>query len=51
MLLHNPGHSLILQHFRDNKECGVTEELPPIDKNLKYDFNYQVLFFLYIQRQ
>ncbi len=36
------GHGLILKHFRQN-ECGVTEELPPIEKNLKYDFNYQVL--------
>ena len=28
-------------HFRQNEECGVLEELEPIDTNLKYDFNYQ----------
>ena len=32
----------MLQHFRRNEECGVLEELEPVDINLKYDFNYQV---------
>ncbi len=32
----------MLQHFRPNEECGVLEELEPIDSNLKYDFNLQV---------
>ena len=33
----------MLQHFRRNEECGVLEELEPVDINLKYDFNYQVI--------
>ena len=33
----------MLQHFRPNEECGLLEELEPIDSNLKYDFNYQVI--------
>ena len=37
------GHGLRVQHFRWNKECNVTEELRSIDKNFRYDFNYQVL--------
>ena len=36
------GHGLVLQHFRRNEECGVLEELEPVDINQKYDFNYQV---------
>ena len=32
----------MLQHFRRNEECGVLEELEPVDINQKYDFNYQV---------
>ena len=35
------GVGLNLQHLRYNSECDVYEELEPIDKNLKYDFNYQ----------
>lgn len=35
------GRGLTLQHFRYNTECGVLEELEPIDQNLRYDFNYQ----------
>ena len=31
------GHGLVLQHFRRNEECGVLEELEPVDINLKYD--------------
>ena len=36
-----PGRALILEHYRKNEECGVLEELEPIDINLSYDFNYQ----------
>ena len=36
------GHGLRVRHFRQNEECGVTEELPPVDENLHYDFNLQV---------
>jgi len=36
------GYGLNVQHFRKNEECGVTEELEPIDTNMQYDFNYQV---------
>ena len=35
------GHGLVVRHFRLNEECGVLEELEPIDENRKYDFNYQ----------
>ena len=35
------GHGLTVQHLRYNSECDVYEELEPIDKNLKYDFNFQ----------
>ena len=34
------GHGLVLHHFREN-ECGLLEELQPIDENKRYDFNYQ----------
>ena len=36
------GYGLNVQHFRKNEECGVTEELEPIDTNMQYDFDYQV---------
>ena len=36
------GHGLRVQHFRQNEECGVTEELPPVDENLRFDNNFQV---------
>ena len=39
----------MVQHFRKNSECDVFEELEPIDKNLKYDFNYQQ--FNHLQRE
>ena len=35
------GHGLVVRHFRQNEECGVLEELEPIDENRRYDFNYQ----------
>ena len=33
-----------MQHFRQNEECGATEELVTIDENLHYDFDYQVKY-------
>ena len=42
MSFFSTGSGLVLQHFRPNEECGVLEELEPIDSNLNYDFNYQV---------
>ena len=44
------GHGLKLQHFRMNPECGVLEELPPIDVNLQYDFDYQQTVHLPAER-
>lgn len=35
------GKGLVIQHIRRNAECGATEELEPVDKDLQYDFNYQ----------
>ena len=35
------GRGLIVQHYRYNEECGVLEELEPIDQNMRYDFDYQ----------
>ncbi len=43
-----PGSGVVLQHFRKNEECDVLEELPPIETNLKYDFNYQVYQLLQV---
>ena len=40
------GHGLTLEHIRYNSECGVYEELEPIDENLKYDFDYQQFTYL-----
>ena len=44
------GHGLKVQHFRMNSECGVLEELPPIDVNLQYDFDYQQTVHLPAER-
>ena len=41
------GHGAVVRHLRNNEQCGLLEELPPIDQNLKYDFNFQV--HVYIQ--
>ena len=41
LIFYHSGHGLTLQHIRYNSECGVYEELEPIDNNLKYDFDYQ----------
>ena len=40
------GSGLLVQHFRENKECGVLEEMEPIDENRRYDFNYQQFTYL-----
>ena len=40
--LHLSGTGLVVQHYTQNEECDVTEELEPIDKNLRYDFSFQV---------
>ena len=40
------GHGLTVQHIRYNSECDVYEELEPIDRNLKYDFNFQQITHL-----
>ena len=40
------GRGLELQHLRWNSECEVYEELPPIDLNLNYDFNFQQTTYL-----
>lgn len=36
------GTSLVLQHYRFNRECNVLEELAPVDMNLHYHTDYQV---------
>ena len=35
------GRGVTLRHFRMTSTCGGLQELPPIDQNLKYDFNFQ----------
>ena len=35
------GHGLTVEHIRYNSDCDVYEELEPIERNLKYDFNFQ----------
>ena len=40
------GHGLIIEHFRENEQCGVLEAMEPIDENRKYDFNYQQFTYL-----
>ena len=34
------GHGLALEHYR-TAECGVLEEVEPVERNLFYDFNFQ----------
>ena len=41
-VLYHAGTALNVRHFRENSECGAIEELPPIDSNPSYDFDYQV---------
>jgi hypothetical protein len=43
------GRGLTIRHFRRNMECGVLEELEPIDQNLNYDFNFQQ--FVHLPRE
>ena len=40
------GRGLELQHIRWNSECGVHEELAPIDLNPNYDFDFQQTTYL-----
>ena len=35
----------MVRHFRES-ECGLLEELEPIDENRRYDFNYQQVTLL-----
>ena len=30
-----------LLHLREQEDCNGVRELKPIDRNLRYDFNYQ----------
>ena len=39
------GHGLVVRHYRES-ECGLLEELEPIDENRRYDFNYQQVTLL-----
>ena len=40
--MHVIGRGLIVHHLRRTDSCnGEYEELPPIDFNLQYDFNFQ----------
>ncbi len=34
------GHGLVVDHYRET-ECGLMEQMEPIDENRLYDFNYQ----------
>ena len=40
------GHGLVVEHFRET-ECGLREELEPIDENRRYDFDYQQFTILH----
>lgn len=44
--LFTAGHGLVVKQFRRTSECGGIEELPLIDENLSYDFNYQQSTYL-----
>ena len=41
VVFHWPGVGITLRHMRWNSTCGTYQELPPIDQNLQYDFNFQ----------
>ena len=38
------GTGLVVRHYRptNSTQCSAMEELEPIDKNLQYDFDFQV---------
>eukprot|EP00731_Ephydatia_muelleri_P011378 Em0006g272a len=38
---HLVGRAVTLRHLRMNSSCGGLQELPPVDQNLQYDFNFQ----------
>lgn len=39
-VLNIAGHGLVVDHYRET-ECGLMEQMEPIDENRRYDFNYQ----------
>ena len=45
---HFVGSGLVVRHLRKRSldECEVNEELPPVETNLQYDFNFQQLNYL-----
>ena len=45
-LIYLTGRALELQHFRQNPDCGVLEELEPIVFNPTYDFDFQQFLYL-----
>ena len=45
IIINISGHGLVVHHFRES-ECGLLEELEPIDENRRYDFNYQQVTLL-----
>ncbi|KAL5460037.1 hypothetical protein EMCRGX_G033450 [Ephydatia muelleri] len=38
---HLVGRAVTLRHLRMNSSCSGLQELPPVDKNIQYDFNFQ----------
>lgn len=46
MTIYNPvylGRGVILKHYRNNvSDCGGWKEMPPVEENMNYDFNFQV---------
>ncbi|KAL5500626.1 hypothetical protein EMCRGX_G012217 [Ephydatia muelleri] len=38
---HLVGRAVTLRHLRMNSSCGGLQELPPVDQNMQYDFNFQ----------
>ena len=41
ILLLQKGRAVTLRHLRMNSSCGGLQELPPVDQNMQYDFNFQ----------
>lgn len=44
-MLFTTGTGLTVKHFRNtsSSQCNAVEELKPIDQNLNYDFDFQVM--------
>ncbi|KAL5500620.1 hypothetical protein EMCRGX_G012211 [Ephydatia muelleri] len=38
---HLVGRAVTFRHLRMNSSCGGLQELPPVDQNLQYDFDFQ----------